>query len=188
MPPIAVTPSTELYTIGRGILYIAEIVAGAVGSYSNVGNVVNFSYQPTEQSIEHFCSQTAEMLQDDEQSIQSGCNLSFALDQISVANMKMFLRGSLSGTNVILGNQDLGKRYALRFESDNLAGPDTRVDFWKVKLTPNGAINLIDNKYQELSFTGKCLADTTNHPTSPFYTTEFRTTSTTTTTTTTTSP
>jgi len=185
MPPLT-SPNTGLYTIGRGVLSIGEW-SGTVApaSYSDVGNCPSFTLEPTEQVLEHFSSRTAAKLQDEEAITQSGYTLVFNLDETSVKNMQMFLKGSLGAANIIYANQNLTQRYAIKFVSDNAKGPNYKFEFWKVKLAPQGAFNLIGDEWSTMSFTGKGFSDIANHASSPMFTMTFATTTTTTTTTTT---
>ena len=184
MSDINATPSVDNYMIGKGVLSIAKFSGGTPGAYADVGNCPKFEYEPTEQTIEHFCSRSGLKEQDQETVIQSGYTVNFTLDEISVENLRMFLKGTLIGVRTIYMNQNVNQQYALRFTAANPVGPKVHYNFWKCKLTPNGAFSLIGDEYTSMSFTGKGLSDTTNHSASPFATATFGTTSTTTTTTT----
>jgi len=98
--------------------------------------------------------------------------------------IKNFLKGVLSGENVLYANQNLDQEFALKFVSDNPVGPDQKWEFWRCKLSPDGALSLIGDEWLTLSFTAEGLADTENHASSPHFTVTFATTTTTTTTTT----
>jgi len=180
------SPSPENYMIGKGVLSIAKWNDGVVGAYADVGNCPKFEYEPTEQSIEHFSSRKAVKRLDAETVILSGYNVNFALDEVSVENLRMFLKGTMSGSRIIYANQNTNQYYALKFVADNPVGPNCNYEFWKVKITPNGAFSLIGDEFTVLNFNGKGIADDTNHSTSPFFTATFDTTTSTTTTTTTT--
>jgi len=97
--------------------------------------------------------------------------------------LQMFLKATLSGGNVLFANTALENEYAVKFVSDNAAGPEEKWEFWRVKLSPGGAFGLISEEWATMEFTGEGLADTANHPTSPYFTVTFNTTTTTTTTT-----
>jgi len=56
----------------------------------------------------------------------------------------------------------------IRFVSDNPAGNNQEVGFWKVSLTPAGDTALIGDDWSTLSFTGEVLKDEVNHPNSPY--------------------
>lgn len=179
MPNTAYAAPNDLnYMIGKGILTIAELNAttGLPGTYTDLGNCPKFEFETNEQAVTHTSSRYKVKEEDGETVIMVGYNLNFTLDEMAVSNMKLFLRGSLTGTNVIHANTDLAKRYALKFTSDNSAGPDAVWLFHKAKLTPNGSLSLIGDEYSAMSFTAKGLADRTNNPTSPFFDVTFATT------------
>jgi hypothetical protein len=181
---VRTSPNVDNYMVGRGILYIAAWVGGAAGSYQDVGNCPRFEFEVNEQSNEHYSSRQKSKLLDQEVTIFTGYTLTFTLDEISILNMQTFLRASLGSARVLYANQDTGKRYAIRFISDNEAGPDYKVEFHKCKLTPAGPFSLIGDDWATLSFNGKGLADTAGHATSPLFTFTFDTTTSSTTTTT----
>lgn len=189
MPP-RTSPHPDNYVVGRGIVSIAVWTGSVVGSYTDVGACPRFEFEMTEQALEHFISRQAMKMQDAEIVLQSGYNLNFTLDEISVFNMQMFLKGALSGTRILYANKDTGRYYAIKFVSDNAAGPNYVAEFWKCKLSPNGAFSLIGDDWATLSFSGKGLADLVNHNESPYQTFTYDTTTTTTSssTTTTTAP
>lgn len=181
------TPNIENYLIGKGVLLIAPFSDALVDAdFIDVGNCPRFEYELTEQAITHSSSRNRVVEDDAEHVIRTGYALNFTLDEFAVANLKMFLKGTLYGTNHIHAGQDLASRYALRFVSNNSAGPDIRYEFHKCKLNPNGPLNLISEEYTAMSFTGKGLADRTNYPSSPFFNATFANVSTTTSTTSTT--
>jgi hypothetical protein len=177
------SPNVDNYMIGKGILMIAKWIGGVVGEYADVGNCPKFEYELTEQPLEHFSSRSGTKEQDMEIVIQTGYNVNFTLDEVSVENLRMFLKGSMSGTRIIFANQNVQQFYALKFIADNPSGPNCNYEFWKVKLTPQGAFSLISDEFTTMNFTGKGLSDKANHSTSPFFTATFDTTTSTTTTT-----
>ena len=173
------SPSTSLYALGRGILSIAEWVGEtppSEGDYEDVGNSPRFEVEVTEEKLEHFSSRSGLKVKDKIVTLETGYMLNFDLDEISVANLAKFLKGTLSGSNVILANTALSKEYGCKFISDNPVGENETWEFWKVQLSPGAAFNLISDEWSLMSFTGEGLADETGHPTSPFFTVTFATT------------
>jgi len=185
--PISTSPSTLLYQLGKGIISIGDWV-GAVAptEYTDVGNCPSLSVEVTEEVLDHYSSRSGTKKKDKSITLESGYKLSFDLDEISILNLKMYLKGTLLGQNVIRANTDLNKEYAIKFISDNPTGPDERWEFWKVKLSPNGAFSLIGDDWSKVSFNGEGLADEAGHATSPYFNVTFVTTTSSTTTTTTT--
>jgi hypothetical protein len=181
------TPNVDNYMIGKGVLLIAPFSDSLVDAdFIDVGNCPRFEFELSEQSIPHVSSRNRVSEEDAEFVIRTGYSVNFTLDEFSINNMKMFLRGNLYGVNHIHAGQDLTGRFALRFISNNSAGPDIRYDFHKCKLSPNGALSLITEDYGAMSFAGKGLADRENNPSSPFFNATFANVSTTTSTTSTT--
>lgn len=186
--PVASSPSTALYTLGKGILYIAEWVGETPpnsGDYTDVGNSPKFDVTVTEDTLEHYSSRSGTKVKDKSVIVETGYTLAFQLEEMSVNNLKTFLKATLSGTNVLRANTALTREHALKFVSDNPAGPNEKWEFWRCKLKPGGAFSLIDDKWTTLSFTAEGLADVANHASSPYFDVTFATTTTTTTTTTT---
>ncbi len=185
--PIASNPSTTLYTLGKGIMSIAEYsTEDVLGDYSDVGNAPEFSLELSEETLEHYSSRSGAKRKDEEVTLQTGYTVNFILDEFSVANLARFVRGTFTGLQV-LANVSLGTKFAIRFISDNPKGPDQTWNFHRMTLKPNGALSLISDEWSSMSFTGEGLDDSTNNPTSPYFTIDFVTTTTTTSTTSTTS-
>ena len=190
--PIADNSSTTLYTLGKGIVSIAEYDTDDVlGAYDDVGNAPEFSLELTEEKLEHYSSRSGAKTKDKEVPILTGYTLNFTLDEFSVANLVKFLRGTLVGLNQVTANTNLDVEFAVKFSADNAAGPNHKWNFHRCALKPNGALSLISDEWSAMPFTGEGLDDSTENPTSPYFTVDFITTTTTTTTsssTTTTTP
>ena len=176
----AQNPSTTLYTLGRGIVSVgAWIGASPPGSLSDVGNSPRFEAEVVEELLDHFSSRSGTRDKDKQVTLETGFTLNFDLDELSVSNLAMFLKGSISG-NVISANTQLDKEYEVQFVSDNPAGPNETWEFHRCKLTPGGALNLISDEWSLMTFAGEGLSDVANNPTSPYFTVTFATTTTTT--------
>lgn len=180
------SPSSELYTIGSGVLEIAEFSGGAPGTYVDVGNCPDLQIVPTDSTLPHKSSRSGRKMKDEEATLEEGYTVNFVLDEMAIVNLQMFFRASLIGTTVLRAHQEASKVYALRFIADNAKGPNYKYDMWKVKISPNGNFSLVGETWQELSFKAEGLSDIVNHSESPFFTVTAATTTTTSTTTTTT--
>jgi hypothetical protein len=177
----ASSPSTTLYTLGKGIVSIAAWSGTTPpGTLDDVGNCPRFEVEVTEETLDHYSSRSGTRVKDKQVVIETGYTLNFDLDEFSVANLAMFLKGSVSA-NVISANTVLDTEYAVKFVSDNPAGPNETWEFHRCKLSPGGNMSLISDEWALMSFTGEGLADTSNQPTSPYFTVTFATTTTTTT-------
>ena len=185
--PIAESPSTTLYTLGKGILSIGEWVGDvAPVSLTDVGNCPRMDVEVTEETLPHYSSRSGTRLKDKQVTLETGYTVTFDLDEISILNLQTFLRGTLTGVGkkVIHAMQALDKEHALMFVSDNAVGPNEIWELWKVRLTPAGTFSLIGEDWSTLSFSGEGLADTAGNPDSPFFDVTMQTTTTSMTTTT----
>lgn len=173
------SPSTTLYTLGRGVVSIeAWTGTSPPGALTDVGNCPRFEVEVTEETLDHYSSRGGAREKDKQVVVETGYNLNFDLDEFSVANLAMFLKGTISG-NVISANTSLDKEYSVEFVSDNPAGPNETWTFHKCKLSPGGSLNLISEEWSLMTFTGEGLSDSTNNPTSPYFNVTFATTTTT---------
>jgi hypothetical protein len=176
----ASSPSTTLYTLGKGIVSIAAWSGTTPpGTLDDVGNCPRFEVEVTEETLDHYSSRSGTRVKDKQVVIETGYTLNFDLDEFSVANLAMFLKGTITG-NVIYASTVLDSEYAVSFASDNPAGPNETWEFHRCKLRPGGNLNLISDEWALMSFTGEGLADTVNNATSPYFTVTFATTTTTT--------
>jgi hypothetical protein len=177
----ASSPSTTLYALGRGIVSIAAWTGTTPpGTLDDVGNCPRFEVEVTEETLDHFSSRSGTKLKDKQVVIETGYTLNFDLDEWSVANLAMFLKGTVTGGNVVSANTVLDAEYAVAFASDNPAGPNETWEFHRCKLSPGGNMSLISDEWALMTFSGEGLADTANQPTSPYFTVTFATTTTTT--------
>lgn len=189
--PIPSSPSTQLYTLGKGILYIADWVGDTppeAVDYTDLGNAPSLEVEVTEEKLNHFSSRSGVRSKDKSVILETGYMVKFTLDEISITNLQAFLKATLFGDFVLRANTALDKEYALKFVSDNPYGPNEVWEFWKVQLSPGGAFSLIGDEWSTLSFSGEGLSDTANHAVTPFFNVTFYTTTTTTSSTTTTAP
>lgn len=175
------SPSTELYTLGRGVLKIGtwsgDTPPTYPSGYSDAGNCIEFNLNVTEETLEHFSYRSGLRNKDKIVILETGYEGNFILDEISQVNLLKFLKGTLSG-NTIRVNTVTDAEYALWFEAANPIGEKQRFLFHKVKLTPNGEMGLIGDEYMQLDFAYEGLSDETNNPDSPYFDVEWITTTT----------
>lgn len=173
--------NVDEYALLRGVLSIALITGGVVGTYVDVGNCPRFEVQFDTEEVEHQESRTAERYVDKRITIVKGYTINYDLDGRSLSNLAMFLQATTSGSVSLLGLTNMNQEYALRFVEDNKTGSNMQWDFWRATITPDGSLALVgENDWAKMSFTAKSLADLTNHADSPYLNTMMMTTTTTT--------
>ena len=171
----ASSPSTTLYTLGRGILYVGSWTGATppVAVTTDVGNCPKFDVEVTEEKLDHFSSRTGIKTKDKTVTLQAGYTLAFDLDEISMYNLAQYLRGTLVTASQISAMTALDAEYALKFVANNPAGPSETWHFYRVRLTPGGAFSLIADEWTKMSFSGEGLSDVANHATSPYFTVDL---------------
>ena len=175
--------STDNYAIGKGKLYIADFPGAGSPAYAEMGNCPSFEIEPAIERLPHYSSREGFRVKDKNPVIQTEYTVSFDLDEFAAPNLRKFIMGTQSG-NVLHALQDVDKEYVLKFVSDRPTGPNDTWEFWRMTLSPNGALQLIGEEWMVMSMSGEGLADVANHSSSPYWDVTAVTTTTTTTTTT----
>jgi hypothetical protein len=178
-------PNTELYTLGKGVLQIAEWSGGAPGEYRDVGNSPKFEAEIAVEKLSHYSSRSGAKSKDKTATIERGYTINFDLDEKSAKNLAMFLMGEQDG-NTVHALTQTDAEYAVKFKADNPVGPNDIWEFWRCNISPGGAVSLIGDEWLTMSYTGEGLSDVANHPSSPYFDVTGTTTTTTTSSTTTT--
>ena len=179
-------PDVNNFTVGKGILSISEWDGDTPpASYTDVGNATSIEVEHIIERLPHYSSRSSFKVKDANPIITTDYTVTFTLDEISNSNLKMFMSAS-SATGVLYALQAADTKYALQFVSDNPTGPNRTYTFWKATLMPSGALSLIGEEWQAMTYIAEGLADVANNPSSPYYNVTFTTTTTTTSTTSTT--
>lgn len=182
--------STQNYTILKGIMYIAEhSVGGSVGAYTDMGNIVTAEVEPIVERLPHYSNRSGYRVKDANPVINTEYALRMTLDEMAAVNLAKYLLGTLAGGgDTIYALQGADIEYAVRFIEDNPRGPNKQWDLWKLTLAPAGPIQMVGDgtEWAVMEMQGEGLADTQNHPESPYITVDYGSGETTTTTTTTT--
>jgi hypothetical protein len=150
----------------------------SAGDYEDVGNSPRFECEVSEEKLDHYSSRSGIRVKDKSVTLEIGYTLNFDLDEVSQANLARFVRGTVSGDEIRAATA-LDQEFAVKFVSDNPVGENEKWEFWRVTLSPGGAFNLISDEWNLITFTGEGLADTANHPSSPYFTVTWVTTTTT---------
>jgi hypothetical protein len=178
--------STDNYTLGKGILSIAEWDGTSPPTspdFWDVGNCPSMEVEPTIEKLPHYSSRSGLRYKDKNPVIQTEYVVNFDLDEVAAKNLAVFLMGTKTD-NVVSALNQTDKEYALKFVSDNPVGPNAVWEFWRATISPNGPIQLIGEEWLTMSYMAEGLADTANHASSPYLNVTYATTTTTTTTTT----
>ena len=168
------------YGLLSGVLSIAKITAGVVGTYVDVGNCPKFEFTAEKEAVDHEESRTPYKYRDQRVVFVKGYTIAFDLEGINLENLQMFLMGTLEGTATVQGFQNLDQEYALQLVQNNRKGKNYTWVFHRCQIEPDSAMPLIGGmEWAKMSFMAYSLADLANHPESPFFHTVLMTTTTT---------
>lgn len=99
-------PNTSDYLLGRGILYLAPLIAGLPQGYRDVGNATDFNLTLESETLPHQTSRTGLRVTDKEVILSQSASISFTLDEINNENLAEFLSGeSTTYTNPVTSIQ-----------------------------------------------------------------------------------
>ncbi|MEO0250055.1 MAG: hypothetical protein ABIN58_11130 [candidate division WOR-3 bacterium] len=165
------TPSTENYTIGKGVLYFDRHVNGVPSGMRDLGNAPNFTLTVTPEILDHFSSREGLKKKDKSVVVSLALGGKFTLEEYDIDNLALALYGSVSGrTMTLLAEQKVEGH--LRFIGDPAQGPQYKVELWKVTLKPAGELGFISDEWGKIDFEFTVEDDSDNHPTSPYGTIE----------------
>lgn len=167
------TASPQNYTLGKGILYVAKYSDTALvtdADYTDIGNCSQLNVSTTLEKLEHFSSRGGINKKDKEVTTQTGYTLTPTPDEITKENLALFMGGEVLPNGEVRGLTNTEQEYALKFISDNPAGPNYVWYFHRVKITGSGDAGLIGTEWMTLPLSCEGLADDLFHIESPYFT------------------
>lgn len=92
---MAKSPSTNNYTLGKGVLYFDRFDAnGARQGWSDLGNCPSFSVQPAIETLDHYSSREGLREKDKSVNISVSNTARFTLDEYSAENLALAVLGT----------------------------------------------------------------------------------------------
>ena len=137
--------------------------------YVDIGNCIQFNIVPKVTKKIHMDHRGGVETIDKRVKVKEECQIKFVLDEFATSNLQMYFHGTLSGTD-ILPMEAATCTYAMKFVDDLVSGTERTWEFWKVEISPAGALDKInhgsgDNDWAKMEFEGEVLSDITNHAT-----------------------
>lgn len=117
---MADSPSTDNYTLGKGIVYFNRLVSGVYSGERDLGNAPAFTFNIALEKLDHYSSRGGLKAKDKEiiSQITPGC--AFTLDEINTENFALLTLGDLVEISQVAGHvadedvvAHLGKRSTL---------------------------------------------------------------------------
>jgi len=163
-----VSHSTELYTLGKGILKFDRFdVDGLPTGLRDLGNAPNFNLTIEIEKIEHFSSREGISTIDWTRTKVRRLKGSFELEEFDRENLRLWLFGKAGAFGIapLTSGDLLG---ILDFWPMNDIGPNYHYEGWRVKLTPTGSLGFISEDLGRFGFEFESESDLTVHPDSPY--------------------
>lgn len=102
---MALAPSPQNYTLGRGIVYIDRKLAdGSSTGERDVGNAPAFNVALEQEKLEHFSSRSGFRSKDKEATLQLTATVTFTLDEVNVENLALVLLANTETVNQSAGD------------------------------------------------------------------------------------
>lgn len=169
---LLVSHSTQAYEAGGGIVTAAfwdGTTPPEEADYFDLGNAPSFGYTVDVTMLEHKSSRGGQIVVDKKIVKETGYKLSFTLDEPTIVNKSIFLKGVIDGA-YIYALEDPNMELAIRFTSDNDAGENKIIDFWRVSIAPSGDFQEISyDNFKDMKFEATGLSDVDNHPTNQWF-------------------
>lgn len=159
---------TDLYTIGKGILYFDRLDAnGLPTGMVDLGNAPSVVLTPTVEKLKHFTSREQIKKVDKVVNLSIGITAKFTLDEYDIDNLAMALLGTVVANELRLlrANQVEGH---LKFVGNNACGPNYQMDLWYCILQCNADVPFISDEWATMNFEAEVQDDAANHPDTPY--------------------
>jgi len=135
---MATSPNTDNYTLGKGVVFFDQLIAGAYQGERDLGNAPAFTFNIALEKLEHYSSRGGLKAKDKEIISQITPGLAFTLDEINKENLALLTLGDVSTVSQTGGQvvaevvtAHLGKRTDLAYRgiiSWDLPYDDTAAD------------------------------------------------------------
>lgn len=120
---MATAPSTDNYTLGKGVVYFNQIDnSGVYLGERDLGNAPSFSFNVALEKLEHFSSRGGIRAKDKEIISQMTPAIAFTLDEMSKENISLLTLGEVTEISQVAGVEEeevitarLGKRVILSY-------------------------------------------------------------------------
>jgi len=152
---MAVSPSTDNYQIGKGIVSFSTDDGV---TFRDLGDVSVFEWTPTIEKLDHFSSRSGVKTKDKSVAITVAATLKVTMSEITAANLALMALGTVdtdTAGNSLIKSLDLSEvEGIIKFVGTNDVG--LKVNFiGKVSFVPSGSFNPISEEWNTLEVTGE---------------------------------
>lgn len=149
------SPAVANYFVGKGVV---QTKFDGEADWHYVGNVPEFEFSPTLETLEHFSSMAGVKAKDLTIILSRGGTIRIVMEELIARNLAMFLLGTPDETDPFSPSIEIFgqtiKSGAVRFLGTNEVGPRWTFTFNKVDWVPSGSFNPISDEWGQLEVTG----------------------------------
>ena len=125
---MATSPSTDNYTLGKGVVYFDQLISGVYQGERDLGNAPAFTFSIALEKLEHFSSRGGIASKDKEIISQMTPSLAFTLDEVNKENLALLTLGSVTTKTQVIGSS---LKEVLTAHLDKRSDLDYRgISFW----------------------------------------------------------
>jgi hypothetical protein len=152
------SPNTDNYHVGKGIVYI-KLPADA--DYVDVGNCPTFEMTPSIDKLDHFSSRAGVKSKDKSIAVTKSMSLRLVLEEFTARNLGLALLGLPNQTDpgavtINIFSED-SITCAVKLVETNDVGPKWTYEFPEVEFVPSSALNPISDEWGQIEITGDIL-------------------------------
>lgn len=96
---MATAPNTDNYTLGKGVVFFDQLVAGTYQGERDLGNAPAFTFNIAVEKLEHYSSRGGLKAKDKEIISQITPGLAFTLDEVNKENLALLTLGDVTTVN-----------------------------------------------------------------------------------------
>lgn len=90
---MAISPNTDNYTLGKGVVFLDQLVSGVYQGERDLGNAPAFTFNIALEKLEHYSSRGGLKAKDKEIISQITPGLTFTLDEVNKENLSLLVLG-----------------------------------------------------------------------------------------------
>jgi hypothetical protein len=153
--PSLFAPNIDNYFVGKGVVMFKP---DGDTHYHFIGNVTEFEFSPTLETLDHFSSMSGVKSKDKTVVLQKGGTVRMVMEELTARNLALFLLGDVDLTDPDVPTIEIFgsnlKSGAMKFIGTNEIGPRWNYDFARVDFVPSGSFNPISDEWGNLEVTG----------------------------------
>jgi hypothetical protein len=156
-----VSPSTDNYYIGKGVVSFMNTTAGE-SEFRDVGNVPEFELTPALETLDHNTSREGVKKRDKRVVTLQSMSLRMVMEEVTAQNLALAMMGAVeqdtAGNSIIRAQTLAAVEGRVKFVGTNDVGLQLNYEA-KVSFTPSSSFSPISDEWGSIEVTGEILAE-----------------------------